>query len=183
MYLEGSQKTMSDYVIKSGGSGSYNIVRLVNGAPVASELTEAERAAYATPPSNKYRLKITGFHEPWEQARNAKFISADSPATHETKTRLEFEIVEGKGKGKRFSSMVTWAINDRSNLGKVWKAVFGSIGSESDLTDLLDKELVIYVDKTDGIDKDGNAVSYANPSWATAKAVGDTEDDGDEWPS
>ena len=53
--------------------------------------------------------------------------------------------------------------------------------SGNEITDLLGKEITIYVERKPGIDRNGNNVFYANPTWSTAKSIGaesGTEDDG-----
>ncbi len=138
------------------------------------------------PPDNKYHVKITGFNEPWSEPRPQAWITAQSPATHQTMTMVEFEIMEGKGKGKRFSSRVGCLVGPTSNLGKVWLATVGAIPDPVELTDILGHELTIYVVRKDDVDKNGNKVAYANPTWSTAKALGDKstdDDDAEGWPA
>ena len=166
--------------MSASAGGPMRMARLVDGDPVWQEVGQDEQAAYTPPPSNKYHLKITGIAETWIKPKRPEWIQPGGP-TEDTMTRLEFEIVSGKGKGKRFSSLVNCVINPKSNLGKVWIAAVGPIVPSIELMDLLDKELEIYVDRKEGTDQNGNKVFYANPTWSTAKAVGDSsgeEDDG-----
>lgn len=171
------------YRINASSGGPKEVIRLVGGKAVKSEVTESETAAYQVPPSDKYRVKIVGFYEPFETPRRAEWITPESPATHETMTRLEFEIMEGKGKGRRFTSRIPYKIHPKSNLGMVWLAAVGPITPSIEFTDILDKEIVIYVDRTEKVDENGNRQSYANPTWKTARSVGDESDDSEDWPA
>lgn len=175
--------------ITSSGGGARRIARIVNGEPIWQELTSDEMAAYTAPPTGMYRVKVTGIGDLWQQPKRAEWIKRD-PATGEiigptedTMTRVEFEVMEGKGKGRRFSSRVNCVIGPKSNLGQVWMATVGAIPKKIEITDLLDKELSIYVERNEGVDQSGNKVFYANPTWSTAKAVGASTESDDEWPA
>jgi hypothetical protein len=168
--------------VTASGGGPRRMARIEDGEPVWQEVSEEGMASYMAPPSNKYRVRITGIGETWTQAKRAEWIQPGGP-TEDTMTRLEFEILEGKGKGKQFTSKVNCVVNPRSNLGQVWLAAVGPIPPKAEITDLLGKELVIYVEKVDKIDENGNKRSYANPTWKTAKAVGAESDSDDEWPA
>ena len=167
--------------INASAGGPMRIARLVKGSPVWQEVDQEEMAAYTPPPSDKYRLKITGIGETWKQPKRAEWIKEGGP-TEDTMTRLEFEILEGRGKGRRFSSRVNCVIGPKSNLGQVWLAAIGPIPPTIEIMELLDKELVMYVERNDGIDRNGNKAVYANPTWSTAKPVNGADSADDEWP-
>jgi hypothetical protein len=167
--------------MSASAGGPMRMARIVNGTPTWLDVDQDEQAAYTPPPSNKYHLKITGIAETWKKPKKAEWIKPGGPI-EDTMTRIEFEIQDGKGKGKKFSSLVNCVINPKSNLGQVWLAAVGAISPSLELTDLLGKELEIYVDRKEGTDQNGNKVFYANPTWSTAKAVGDaTEVADDGW--
>lgn len=166
--------------INASAGGPVRMARMVNGVPTWQEVTEAEQAAYTPPPSDKYHVKIVGFGETWKQPKKVEWIKEGGP-TEDTMTRLEFEIQEGKGKGKRFSSRVNCVVGPKSNLGQIWMAAVGPIPKAIELMDLLDKELNIYVERNEGVDNNGNKKVYANPTWSTAKPVGDASAEDDGW--
>lgn len=172
----------ASYQINASSGGPMRMARLVDGEPTWQEVTEEEQAKYIPPPSDKYHVRITGFAETWQKPKRAEWIK-EGGATHDTMTRLEFEILEGKGKGKRFSSQVNCVIGPKSNLGQVWMATIGAIPPKIEVMELLGKELVIYVERNEGVDQNGNKKVYANPTWSTAKPVGDSETADDEWPA
>jgi hypothetical protein len=74
-------------------------------------------------------------------------------------------------------------VGPKSNLGQIWMAAVGPIPATVEIMDLLEKELTIYVERTEGVDSNGNKVFYANPTWSTAKAVGAEPSADDEWPA
>lgn len=158
------------------------MARLVDGEPVWEEVSQEETATYTPPPAGIYHLKITGFGETWKKPKRAEWIKPGGP-TEDTMTRLEFEIMEGKGKGRKFTSQVNCVIGPKSNLGQIWMAAIGPIPATIEVMDLLGKELSLYVDRTEGVDQSGNKVNYANPNWSTAKAIGAVADSDDEWPA
>ncbi len=171
------------YPLKASSGGPKNVIRKVNGKAVKSEITEAEMAAYTPPPDGQYHLKVIGFYEPWEKAKKAEWIKPGGPTTTLT-TRLECEVMEGKGKGRRFASEVSCTVGASSNLGKVWLAAVGPIPLGVELTDILDTEFKIFVSRNEDVDQNGNKKVYANPTWSTAKPVGEESDADDEgWPA
>lgn len=171
----------------SSGGGPSRIARLENGVPTWQEVSEEELAAYTAPPTGEYHLKITGIGETFNRPKRAEWIKRDPKTgevvgkTETTFTRLEFEIQSGKGKGRKFSSLIPYSLNEKSHLGQVWMALIGPIGTNHEVMDLLDKELQIYVVKNEDVDDHGNKKVYANPTWSTARAAGaagSSEDDG-----
>jgi len=175
--------------VNSSGGGPRRIARIIKGEPTWVEITREEMAAYTPPPDGKYHVKITGLGETWQKPKRAEWIKRDPTTgevigpTEDTMTRLEFEIQNGKGKGRRFASQVNCVVGPKSNLGQVWIAAIGPIPPKSEVTDLLDKELEIYVERSEDVDQNGNRVFYANPTWSTAKAVGEATQADDEWPA
>jgi hypothetical protein len=157
------------------------MARLEGNEPVWQELSQEELAAYIPPPSGVYHVKITGIGETWQEAKRPEWIKEGGP-THDTMTRLEFEIQDGKGKGKKFSSRVNCKVHPKSNLGQVWMAAIGAIPPTIELMDLLGAELNIYVERNEGVDGNGNKKAYANPTWSTAKSINAAASD-DEWPA
>jgi hypothetical protein len=168
--------------ISASSGGPMRMARLEGNEPVWQELSQEELAAYIPPPSGVYHVKITGIGETWQEAKRPEWIKPDGP-THDTMTRLEFEIQNGKGKGRKFSAQVNCVVGPKSNLGQVWLAAVGPIPSTIEMMDLLGKELMIYVESNEGVDGNGNKRKYANPTWSTAKPVGAAEDSDDEWPA
>ena len=173
---------VASYTISASSGGPMRIARLVDGKPVWQEMDQEELAAYTPPPSDKYHVRITGFGETWQKPKRAEWVKEGGP-THDTMTRLEFEIQAGKGKGKKFSSQVNCVVGPKSNLGQVWLAAVGPIPNTIEMMDLLGKELTIYVERNEGVDGNGNKRTYANPTWSTAKAIGASADADDEWPA
>lgn len=168
--------------INASAGGPLEMARLVDGVPTWQEVSEEEQAAYTPPPSDKYHVKITGFAKTWKKAKRAEWIKEGGP-TEDTMTRLEFEILAGKGKGRKFTSQVNCVVGPKSNLGQVWMAAVGPIPARVELMDLLGKELVMYVERNEGTDASGNKKVYANPTWSTAKPVGAAEEADDAWPA
>jgi hypothetical protein len=170
------------YQVSASAGGPMRMARLVDGDPVWQEVSPEEMAAYVPPPSDKYHVRITGFGEPYQRPKRAEWIKEGGP-THDTMTRLEFEIQNGKGKGRKFSASVNCVVGPKSNLGQVWLAAVGPIPPTIEMMDLLGKELNIYVEQNEGIDANGNKKKYANPTWSTAKPVGESAESDDEWPA
>jgi hypothetical protein len=133
-------------------------------------------------PGLQYDLRITGVAETWKKPKRAEWIKPGGP-TEDTMTRLEFEILNGKGKGRRFTSQVNCVVGPKSNLGQVWMAAVGPIPTSIEIMDLLDKELTMYVERNEGVDNSGNKKVYANPTWSTAKPIGSAAAAEDEWPA
>lgn len=171
----------ASFQINASSGGPMRMARLVDGIPVWQEVTQDELAAYVPPPSDKYHVRITGFGETWQRAKRTEYVKEGGP-THDTLTRLEFEIQAGKGKGKKFTSIVNCVVGPKSNLGHVWLAAVGPIPPTIEMMDLLGAELSIYVERNEGIDQNGNKKVYANPTWTTAKSLSDASSD-DEWPA
>ena len=179
----------ASFQIDASAGGPRRMARLVDDMPVWQEVSQEETASYTPPPAGIYHVKITGFGETWKRAKKAEWIKKDPQTgeiigrTEDTMTRLEFEIQEGKGKGRKFTSQVNCVIHPKSNLGQVWIAAVGTIPARIEVMDLLGKELMIYVESTESVDQSGNKVKYANPTWSTAKPIGAVAESDDEWPA
>lgn len=173
---------VASFQINASAGGPMRMARLVDGVPTWEEVTSEELASYVAPPSDKYHVRITGFAETWQKPKRAEWVKEGGP-THDTMTRLEFEVLEGRGKGRKFTSQVNCVVGPKSNLGQVWLAAVGPIPATVEVMDLLGKELVIYVERNEGVDASGNKRTYANPTWSTAKPVGAEEDAADDWPA
>jgi len=172
----------ASFQINASNGGPRRMARMVKGEPTWQEVSQDEMTAYTPPPSDKYHVRITGVGETWQKPKRAEWIKEGGP-THDTMTRLEFEIQAGKGKGRKFTSQVNCVVGPKSNLGQVWMAAVGPIPNTVEIMDLLDKDLTIYVERTDGVDQSGNKVFYANPTWSTARSVDAEPASDDEWPA
>jgi hypothetical protein len=168
--------------VTTGGGGARRMARLENGEAIWQEVTQDELEAYVAPPAGTYHLKITGLGEPWERPKNPNFIKEGGPTT-EVVIRVEFEVQEGKGKGRRFTALPTLSINEMSNLGQIWLAAIGPIPPKAEVTDLLEKEFRMMVDRNESFDSNGNKRIYAKPIWKTAKPMSAEPDADDEWPA
>ena len=173
----------------SATGGNFKIYRLVDGKSKLVDLTEDERKAYTPPPEGKYDLKITGIADTWKDPKKPEWLKRDEDGNiigkdYTLMTSLEFEILNGKGKGKRFTSRIPCSVYDTSHLGKVWKAAGFTIanGAEYEIPKLLGKELSLFVERNPGTDRSGNPVNYANPTWSTAKPIGSADENEDGWP-
>lgn len=171
---------MSSTAIAQPVQQSNNVFRLVDGEIEGVEITPEEQQAYQFRADGMYNLEITGVYEPWVQAKKAEWIKPGGP-TEDTLTRIEFEILDGKGKGKRFASRVAVSLGSRSNLIHLWKATVGPVGPNPDLTDLLGHKVAMFVVKNEQTNESTGQVNiYANPTWSTAKALGSGGSD-DDW--
>jgi hypothetical protein len=155
--------------------------RLTEDGEVESvEITPEEQQQYTFKADGMYNLLITGVYDPWTQPKKAEWIKPGGP-TEDTLTRIEFEIVDGKGAGKRFASRVTVSLGSRSNLIHLWKSTVGPVGTNPDLTDLLGHKVTMFVSKNDVVNEStGQINTYANPNWNTAKPFGKAAND-DGW--
>ena len=125
--------------------------------------TEVEGDDYQTPAKGQYRLMLHGIAEPFEQDNrfraNAKVV----------KTRIEFKVVKarnGGGAGKLFTSMYTFSLNEKSNMGRLANALRGGIeeGTPLRVTNLIGTVFDGYVTNSE----DGK---YADVSVETIERV------------
>lgn len=150
---------VSAYTMTANESGPTLMIRR-NGAKV-----ESNRAEYTVPPKGQYTLELTGFAEPFEMPRAEQFGGGVQQMT-----RLEYTILSEKGKGKKFTQMVSFTIGSKSKMGQIISAARGKpigAGESVDLLDIIGLKFTATVthDKTkDGVvkvDADGKPL-YAS---------------------
>jgi len=92
------------------------MVRLVNGKLTVED---AQPNLYIVPPkAGEFEWMITGYALPFEMKKPAAFIKPGE-SEWQTKTRLEFTIQSGPGKGKMFTDLFTFSIGQKATLGKL----------------------------------------------------------------
>ena len=147
---------------------------------------ETDRATYVVPTRGEYTLKVTGFSRPWTEAIPDKFRKPNGP-TETTKTNLELEIVDGRGKGKRFLwSFQTFSLacgDNPANLARVYMAAVLNgekipRGKQVFFEDMFNKPFVAYVVPSDATNDQGKP-KYATLSKETITPVPEatSEDD------
>ncbi len=172
---------MSSTAIARPVAQSNTVFRLEDGEIVETTITAEEQQAYAFKADGMYNLEVVGVYEPWVEPKKLEWVKPGGP-TEDTLTRIEFEIMDGKGKGKRFASRVTVSLGQRSNLIHLWKATVGAVGNEPDLTEMLGKKVTMFVVRNDVTNATTGAINtYANPKWDTAKPFGSASDSDDDW--
>lgn len=161
---------MSAYTISASQAAPTIWVRKDSkGAIVTHEQTQDERMAHGVPPKGEYQLRVISFAEPFEMPRSEQFGGGVQQMT-----RLELEVLNGKGKGKTCTLLCGWSIGPRSNLGKVYRAVTGKAvenGVDYDVTDILGGEFTAYLQPSDQLD-DAGKPRGTRCSWDTVAAVG-----------
>lgn len=138
------------------------------GAEEAFEQTPEEREAITYPPDNQYRFTVVGVSEFFEMNKSEEFGGGV-----QTMIRLEFEISEGKAKGRKFQTICSaGSIGPKSNLRKLWNAAELVVpeGGDVDLTELIGCTVQGYVTVKEKI-VDGQARKHTNISWDTLKPV------------
>lgn len=177
---------MGTYTITAGTGGAANVmVRKTEKGDLFQ--TESERSDYTTPPEGEYDLEITAFAEPFEMPKAEQFGGG-----MQTKTRLEFTIVSGKGKGKKFAPMYTWSVGSKATLGQLIAKIKGGFvapGEDFDIGSLIGVKLRAYVNHALGQDGrvklDQAGKPYPELSVKTVRVLGGDKpgaDDGDDWP-
>ena len=173
---------MSAYTISAASAAPTIWVRKNEaGKIVTHEQTQDERMAHAVPPKGEYQLRVVSFAEPFEMPRAEQYGGGV-----QTMTRLELEIANGRGVGKRCTLLCGWSIGPRSNLGKVYRAVTGKPvenGGEYDLTAILGGEFTAYLQPSEAVDDTGKPRG-TRCSWDTVAAVGaetTAGGDSDDW--
>lgn len=168
---------MSDYTITAGGSTvDYWVSRNAQGEIVEEEI---DRSKYVVPPADTYRLRFKRFAKPFEMPKAEKYGGGT-----QTMTRLELEIVGGKGNGKKAAVLVGWAFGPRAAFGRVMRACERreiETGEEVDLFGLAEKEFSAYLQPSDDKDPTTGKAKYANMLRDTIKIAPDAADDGDTW--
>ena len=117
-----------------------------DGEVISTEIEREEQEAYTFKADGMYNLLITGIYEPWTEPKKLEWVKPNGP-TEDTLTRIEFEIMDGKGKGARFASRVTVSLGAKSNLINLWKATVGAVGPEPDLVQMLGHSVTMFVVK------------------------------------
>lgn len=144
-----------------------------------------ERSIYVVPTRGEYTLKVTGFSRPWVEDIPEKYRKPNGP-TESTKTNLELEIVEGRGKGKRFLwSFQTFSLScgdNPANLARVYMAAVLNgekipRGKQAFFEEMFDKPFVAYVVPSEATNDQGKP-KYATISKETITPVPEaTEED------
>lgn len=170
----------------SGATGPLDMFRGEVDAAGDPIYTTTERASYIVPAKGEYRLKVTGFSRPWEEEKKKEYQKeGQNPMT--TKTHLELEIADGRGKGKRFLwSFQTFSLasgDNPANLARIYEAGVlngGKIkrGSEVYFEEMFGKEFEAYVNVSDTVDEQGRP-RYATLARETIAPVTNAKDDYD----
>lgn len=112
---------MAGYFKETASSGDFGPLMMYRGElnaagePVFTEVDRKE--AYIVPPTGMYKLRCTGFSEPWTEENQFANPGPDGKKPEITKTHLELEITDGDGKDARFVwSFVTFKVA----FGKTW---------------------------------------------------------------
>lgn len=91
--------------------GTSEMIRLV-GDQLMQETSQ--RNLYTVPPKGEYEFMVTGYALPFEMAKGEQFGGG-----MQTMTRVEFTIIEGKGKGRMWTELYGFSIGEKANLGKL----------------------------------------------------------------
>lgn len=171
-----SATATSNYTI-TGGAGAPTVWVRKNerGEIVTHEQTQEERMQHVVPPAGEYVLRVLSFAEPFQMVSQEYGES--------TNTRLELQIVGGKGDGKICTLLTTWVIGPRSNLGKVYQAVTGRAvdsGGEFDMTDILGGQFRALLYPSDKVDEQGKPRG-TRCTWNSVKAVSEGDAANDDW--
>jgi hypothetical protein len=162
----------------SNGSGPVEMFRGEVDASGDPIFTTTERTAYIVPAKGVYRLKVTGFSKPWDEEKKKEYQKeGQNPMT--TKTHLELEIADGRGKGKRFLwSFQTFSLSsgdNPANLARIYEA--GVLkgdrikrGQKVFFEEMFGQEFEAYVNVSDTVDEQGRP-RYATLARETIKAV------------
>lgn len=165
----------SKYLIQgSAGAPTVWVRKNSDGEIYTHEQTQEERMQHIVPPAGEYRLRLISFAEPFEMQSEMYGKSIN--------TRLELQIVGGRGDGKTLTLLTTWMIGPRSNLGKVYKAITGrpvDRGIEYDPTEMLGGEFRALLYPSENLDEN-NKPRGTKCTWDSVKPVGATSD-GDDW--
>lgn len=143
------------------------MVRLGKGGKLES--VEVDRSQYVEPADKEHKLRIIGRSEPFEM---------DGQFGLQQKLRLEFEIIKGKQIGGQFSSMFTYTVGQKSNLGEVIAAARNKpigVGERVDVDEYLGRTL--YASTRQKISATGNQYTQI------AATRPDDDDDEEEAPA
>lgn len=171
---------MAGYFKETSTGGDFGPLKIyrgeigTDGLPVFTEVDRKE--AHVVPPTGMYKLRCTGFSEPWTEEN--QFVEPDKVTGKRpeiTKTHLEMEIIDGDGKGARFMwNFVTFKVafgKTFSNMGAIIAASkFAGEkppkGTEFYRDDVIGCEFMATVKASEDRDENGH------PKYA--KVVGDT---------
>lgn len=148
---------------------------------------EVARDEHIVPPKGSYELEISGLSEPFMMT----FEGQESQ-----RVRVEYLILNGPGKDKRFNQLYGFSIGPRSTLGQSIAAVRGTplrLGEPFELTDIIGLRFKAFVghavSKQTGQVKADPATGkplYAEIALGTIEpaaiaAMGDAADDASVW--
>jgi hypothetical protein len=149
---------------------STQMIRLVGDKLVQEE---SQRNLYVVPPKGEYVFAITGYALPFQMAIGEQYRKADGP-THQTMTRLELTIAEGKGAGKMFTVMLGFSLGPKSNLGRLLRQMNVDLSPDENNKWDLDRAIGYrgkgYVVPSDTLDDDKKP-KYAKISIETVEPV------------
>jgi hypothetical protein len=91
------------------------MIRLV-GDQLVQETSQQN--LYVVPPAGEYEFMITGYALPFQMRKQPQHIRPGE-SEFATKTRIEFTITEGKGKGKMFTDLYTFSLGAQAHLGNL----------------------------------------------------------------
>lgn len=191
-HLKASITTMAGIFGFQQSTGNSGPLEMFHGAsnPAGEPLfEEVDRATYVVPSRGEYHLKVTGFSKPWTEELPERFRKPNGP-TESTKTNLELEIVEGRGKGKRFLwSYQTFSLScgdNPANLARVYMAAVLNgekipRGKQVFFEDMFGKEFVAYVVPSEAVNDEGRPkyATLSKESIAPVPASTDAPDDDD----
>lgn len=147
---------------------------------------ETDRKVYVVPTRGEYTLMVTGFSRPWEEEKKKEY-QKEGQNNMTTKTNLEIEIVEGRGKGKRFLwSFQTFSLacgDNPANLARVYMAAVLNgekipRGKQVFFEDMFHKPFIGYVVPSESVDDKGKP-KYAAISKDSIAPVPEATDEDD----
>ena len=162
---------MTDYTLtNTSGAESVWVSRDANGEIVKERI---ERNLYVVPPMGVYRLRILRFAEPFEMPKAEQFGGG-----MQRMTRLECQIVGGKGDGRKVAPMMSLSLGRKAILGQIIRACEGrdlNPGEEYSLFSLVGKEFQATLRPSDSLDETGKP-KYCRIVDGTITAVGEDDD-------
>jgi hypothetical protein len=111
------------------------------------------RNLYIVPPLGQYRLRILRIAKPFDMPKSDQFGGGA-----QRMTRLELQIIGGKGNGKKVAPMVSLSIGRRAILGQVIRAAERrelDPGEQYDLFNLIGKEFMATLRPSESVGEDG----------------------------
>jgi hypothetical protein len=142
---------MSEYTLTNAtGTESVWVSRNERGEIVKERI---ERNLYIVPPMGVYRLRVLRFAEPFDMPKAEQFGGG-----MQRMTRLELQIIGGKGNGKRVAPMMSLSLGKKAILGQIIRACEGrdlNPGEEYSLFNLTGKEFQATLRPSDSLDEAG----------------------------